>query len=381
MRFSIAILAALLSSGALACLENSDCGDGHLCVRNRCKLFLKSDKGPEHQIARSRPSSVINNATCWQGWPDVTSCVQSWENRSSGYLMVESNNVPDFDVPAYCPFGVGQGYCQSPTQGNSTDCAPFRGKVCPCEPGSKGCPANTTSAGDVMVPSYQLFMIPLNPDPTLEDRPLHMYNNSALTSGNSYQVIGVMNNGVQIKGPAEANGYNVDTSLIPLPCGGHVTPPVGPGPIYHFHKAPDCLDNVNDGFHRLGTAADGFGIYGYENTPLDECNGQFGPIDVEGTIAYHYHARGVYNLPNTPHKPYYMGCLGPSKGRCNETVSEEYDGGANWCGEGCGADLCVAPGTSKQGLVAYLDRFTGAGTRWLSRFTINCDMESDSPVC
>ena len=47
-------------------------------------------------------------------------------------------------------------------------------------------------------------------------------------------------NGIQIKGPAEANGFNVDTSHIPLPCGGHVTPPVGPGPLYHYHKAADC---------------------------------------------------------------------------------------------------------------------------------------------
>ena len=47
-------------------------------------------------------------------------------------------------------------------------------------------------------------------------------------------------NGIQLKGPAEANGFNVDTSHIPLPCGGHVTPPVGPGPLYHYHKAADC---------------------------------------------------------------------------------------------------------------------------------------------
>ena len=34
-----------------------------------------------------------------------------------------------------------------------------------------------------------------------------------LGSGNSYQVIGAHLNGVQLKGPAEANGFNVDTSL------------------------------------------------------------------------------------------------------------------------------------------------------------------------
>ena len=325
-------------------------------------------------------NSIYYNASCWQGWPDVNNCVQWWENKTSGYLMMESNNVPPYYVPAYCPFGIGQGYCQSPTQGNSTECAPFDGQVCPCVPGSASCPENTTNAGDVMVATYQFFMFPLNPDPTLADRPLHMYNNSALTNGNAYQVIGAMNNGVQIKGPAEANGYNVDTSLIPLPCGGHVTPPVGPGPVYHYHKAADCIDNIEDGFNRIGVAADGFGIYGYENTPVDECHGQFGPIDSLGTIAYHYHTAGVYNIPGSPHKPYYMGCLGPSKGKCSSTVNKNYDGGANWCGEGCGTDLCVAPGTNKKALVAYLDKFAN-GTEWLSQFTINCDMESKSPLC
>lgn len=342
--------------------------------------MIQDEAHPMLKQAKSRPDSIINNKTCWSSWPDVHNCVQSWVNQTTGYLMVESNNVPDYYVPPYCPYGIGQGYCQSPTVGDSTDCPPFKGKVCPCVKGTKGCPENTTDAGDVMVPTYQFFMFPLNPDPTRGDRPLHMYNNSALTNGNAYQVIGAMNNGVQIKGPAEANGYNVDTSLIPLPCGAHVTPPVGPGPVYHYHKAPDCFADVGDGYEQIGVAADGFGIFGYENTPLDECHGQFGPIDNKGTIAYHYHASAVYNLPNTPHRPYYMGCLGPSKGRCNSTVSEEYDGGANWCGEGCGHDLCVAPGTNKRALIDYLNKFTD-GTKWLSQFTVNCDMAFHSPVC
>ena len=58
--------------------------------------------------------------------------------------------------------------------------------------------------------------VPLSPDPTAPGLPRHMYNNTALRTGNSYQVIGAHLNGVQLKGPAEANGFNVDTSLIPL---------------------------------------------------------------------------------------------------------------------------------------------------------------------
>merc|ERR1712216_303776 len=291
------------ATAATPCSKNEHCtNNGEMCVRGRCRLMIKDANHPQLKQAQVNSDSIWNNATCWKDWPNVPNCVQWWENHTAGYRMMESNNVPGYYVPPYCPFGIGQGYCQSPTAGNSTECAPFEGKVCPCVPGSAGCPSNTTDAGDVMVATYQFFMFPLHPDPTDPLKPLHMYNNSALTNGNSYQVIGAMNNGVQIKGPAEANGFNVDTSLIPLPCGGHVTPPVGPGPVYHYHKAPDCLDDLQPQASghpaRIGYAADGFGIYGYDDTAVaDECNGHFGGVDEKGTIEYHYHATGVYNLP------------------------------------------------------------------------------------
>jgi hypothetical protein len=70
------------------------------------------------------------------------------------------------------------------------------------------------------------------------------YAKTALTNGNTYQVIGAHLNGVQLKGPAEANGFNVDLTLIPLPCGGHVTPPVGPGPVYHCEENKDPLPTM-----------------------------------------------------------------------------------------------------------------------------------------
>ena len=94
-------------------------------------------------------------------------------------------------------------------------------------------------------------------------------------------------NGIQINGPSEANGYNVDLSVIPLPCGGHVTPPLGPhggGPLYHYHKAADCQTIQIPGDHGplIGYAIDGFGIYGfgdYSGMPvLDECHGHFGLV-------------------------------------------------------------------------------------------------------
>ena len=273
---------------------------------------------------------------------------------------------------------------QSPTQGNSSDCAPFSGKVCPCKLGAdddeaSACPPGTTVNGDVLVPFYQLFKFPLNPDPTEATKPKHMYDNAALTDGNNYQVIGAHLNGVQLKGPAEANGFNVDTSLIPLPCGGHVTPPVGPGPAYHYHKAADCQPIADPGHHGplVGWAADGFGIFGYGDVQggalLDECHGHFGLApDGSGGLAvqYHYHTADAYNIPDMPHRPYYLGCQGPSKGKCNSTVSPDYDSGSNWCGQGCGYEVCVQPGTGKAALDKYLDGHSG-GSKWLADFTVN----------
>ena len=365
----------------LGCHTSVECGPRSLCVRSRCKVVIADADASDHG---SLPDS------CFLPWPTVQNCAE-W-SEAGMMRVVESNNVPPFFVPPYCPFGLGQGYCQSPSQGNSTDCPPFAGRVCPCvnntgfsdpPPGPGNgttCPAANPASGDVLMPVYQRFEIPLHPDPTDVAKPLHMYNNSVLKTGNTYQVIGVLLNGVQLKGPAEANGFNVDTSLIPLPCGGHVTPPVGPGPVYHHHKAPDCLDGISQpGTHGplLGYAADGFGIYGFGDftgTPvLDQCNGQFGPVPgSNGEVVYHYHAMGVTNEAGKPHRPYFMGCLGPSKGRCNSTVSPEYDGGANWCGQGCGADICVQPGTDRDALTIYLDGFTGGrGAAWLAQYSVN----------
>ena len=128
---------------------------------------------------------------------------------------------------------------------------------------------------------------------------------------------------------------------------------------------------------------------------LDECNGHFGPPvplddydddddddDADGAsdsgdgarppkyaVRYHYHATGVTNLGgDSPHQPYYLGCQGPAKGRCDATVNASYDDGANWCGPGCGAELCVQPGTSRAALEAYIDSFTPG---WLGNFTTN----------
>ena len=298
------------------CTSPFDCpGATHLCLADG---FCRRVIAAATELAGAPPHGSLPDS-CFISWPGVKNCA-TWNTSSNTLRVLESNNVPTYQVPPYCPFGVGQGYCQSPTVGNSSNCAPFAGRVCPCTPPKEDdlggdyavaeisdtvsvlrslgairaaddppgpgngttCPPNTTTAGDVLTPVYQRFEFPVNPDPTSPSKPLHMYNNSALKTGNTYQVIGALLNGVQVKGPAEANGFNVDLSLIPLPCGGHVTPPVGPGPVYHYHKAADCIEQPTDtgGSHAplIGYAADGFGIYGfadYNGEPvLDECNGK-----------------------------------------------------------------------------------------------------------
>ena len=71
------------------------------------------------------------------------------------------------------------------------------------------------------------------------------------------------------------------------------------------------------------------------------------------------------------HRPYYLGCQGPSKGRCNATVARRFDRGADWCGAGCGYELCVQPGTSREALQAHLETFGARGARFLSEHTVN----------
>ncbi len=53
-------------------------------------------------------------------------------------------------------------------------------------------------------------------------------------------------------------------------------------------------------------------------------------------------------------------------------MSPDYDSGANWCGQGCGAELCVQPGTSRDALLSYLTEFRGQqAAAWLQRFSVN----------
>lgn len=283
----------------------------------------------------------------------------------------------------YCPFGKGdpRGYCLP-----AESICPFQGMICPNQELAK----NKSLDGDVVVPIQIYHEFPLRPDPTLESLPNHLYHGAI-----EYQQVGVHLNGVHIKGPSEAEGYNVDTSLIPLLCGGHVTPPVGPGPQYHYHKASTCDHIETPGEHGplLGYANDGFGIYGFQDidgtTPVvDECNGHFGAVRNSrlDDVMYHYHAHETVTLPSMTFdrqepsfQPYFIGCQGPSKGKCNTTISKApkgmHDLNHNWCGVGCGFEMCVQPGTSNASLGSYLGSF-GKSIDWLHNHSLN-----DYSVC
>jgi hypothetical protein len=89
-------------------------------------------------------------------------------------------------------------------------------------------------------------------------------------------------------------------------CGGHADP-------FHYHERMNCLytaDSVTGHSTRIGTAADGNGIYGHninggcEPTDLDWCGGRTGVTpDSEGQSVYYY---VVSNRA-----PFTLGCFGP----------------------------------------------------------------------
>lgn len=338
-----------------------------------------------------KPKPSVLDAECYSSsWPDVPSCVKWWTNGT--LRIVEGNGIPDHNehgqagraLGPYCPFGKGdpRGYCLPAEPG-----CPFEGMICP----HQAIAQEQDLDGDVPVPIQIYHEFLLQPDPTTEDLPNHLYHNAV-----EYQQVGVHLNGVHLKGPSEAEGYNVDTSLIPLLCGGHVTPPVGPGPQYHYHKASTCdhIEAVGQHGPLVGYANDGYGIYGFQDLDgtspvVDECNGHFGPVssDKLDAVVYHYHVHETTTLPSMTFdkqepsfQPYVIGCQGPSKGRCNSTIAKAPSGmsdlGHNWCGVGCGYELCVQPGTTKAALNLYLDQFRGNGSEWVSQFTVN-----DYTVC
>jgi len=289
------------------------------------------------------------------------------------FRYITSNNVPDYYFNPYCPIGLGYGYCVP----QETHCF-FPDIICGEDNGE-----GTTPFGDVWVPEVHHFKIPLVGNPTRPDRPGDMYD--AVIVGGEKDLgpaLGVAINGINIQGPNDAGDVSIDEGGFQLACGGHVTPPtttidmeppfVGSPPLYHYHKSPECLApfrNASIGFDHgarpynhaqlMAWANDGFGIYAYQDIDgsapvVDECGGHFGPVDT-GEVLYHYHSRPIV--------PYHLACQGPSLGQCASTQR-----GTNYCHPGCGADVCIQPGTPEAELREYLATWDDL---WLDSYTTN----------
>ncbi|PHI18502.1 hypothetical protein CEQ90_17640 [Lewinellaceae bacterium SD302] len=148
------------------------------------------------------------------------------------------------------------------------------------------------------LPSYitdlsRTFIIPITPVPQTEAAFFAM--NPGQITGPGLR--GVALNGVEFSAAAPVNNILGAYTLAPFDdAGGHINVNQG----YHYHAATGVSFSVaqTDGHPALiGYAADGYGIYGYDEniTDLDACLGHYD--DIRG---YHYHVdkAGANNFIN-----------------------------------------------------------------------------------
>lgn len=383
--------------------EMSRCHMGFRDTGHRCREYVTKDMDKTKFPALPANCTTVEwqNANETNNWGNCFAMTTDEEFR-----YISSNNVPDYYVNPYCPLGIGFGYCVKQEIEGGT--CMFPNMTCGADNGP-----GSAAFGDFWVPAEGHYKIPLIGNPTRSDRPGDMYD--ATTVGGEKNIgpsAGVAINGIGIQGPNDAGDVSIDEAGIQLTCGGHVTPPLGnqpgpgpdpgpgphpgpkpgpgphpgpgpdpgppppPGPagppMYHYHKSPECQKpflNASIGADHgakpylhgklIGWSMDGFKIFTYQDVGgaapvVDECGGHFGPIDT-GEIEYHYHSRTI--------TPYHMACQGPSLGRCAETQK-----GTNFCHPGCGADICVQPGTDEAKLREYLAQWDPT---WLDKYTVN----------
>ena len=370
------------------------CHGGYRDGGPRCPEYIyTSDELHHERIRRQTNMGVRNDPVSNTKYPMLAdSCLTvkwSTSNASNNFgncmnmttddkfRYISSNAVPDFYMNPYCPIGIGFGYCTEYEIVNN-QCF-FTSLKCGEDNG-----AGSTNYGDVWIPQLNSYKIPLRGNPTRNDVPWDMYDGTRVGGEKTVgPAAGVAINGISIQGPNDAGDLTIDAAGFQLACGGHVTPPItnvnttNPGlsgpPMYHFHKAPDCLSPFrnasievsSDGrpFEHgklMGWAVDGFNIYTYQDnngeTPIvDECGGHFGSVDTSGKVEYHYHSRTTV--------PYHLACQGPALKKCATT-----QGKTNYCHPGCGAEVCVQPGTDSERLNQYLNEFDST---WLAKFTVN----------
>eukprot|EP00811_Abedinium_folium_P036233 NODE_8961_length_1456_cov_9.054176.p1 GENE.NODE_8961_length_1456_cov_9.054176~~NODE_8961_length_1456_cov_9.054176.p1 ORF type:complete len:430 (-),score=92.47 NODE_8961_length_1456_cov_9.054176:166-1374(-) len=323
-------------------------------------------------------ANVENN---WGNCVNHTEGVDAKDGQT--YRYVTTNSVPPYYFDPYCPFGLNAA-CANDTKLQYCGGYCIENEFCPFPDLKCGVTKSHgfTPYGDVWTAQVHYTKVPKHPNPTRQDRPGDMYEVVDEGEKTCQASTGVHLNGNSIQGPNDAGAINVDVAGFQLMCGGHVTPPVQDGPIakmpmYHYHKAPDCTPEFTNQSEPLdhhgepdrhgsvfGYMMDGFGLYTYLDIGgfapvLDECGGHFGPVDDDHpeAVEYHYHA--------TVYSPYHNACQGPALHRCDELQH-----GANFCGKGCGAEVCAQPGTNTTHLRSYLSQWN---TTWLDSYTTNLD--------
>jgi hypothetical protein len=307
------------------------------------------------------------------------------------WYYISSNGVPDHYVAPYCP--------GDPANATSSSYCFVTDHICVfddifCGVDAMSIPNITLSrpgytiAGDVWTPNRDYYKIPLTKDPTIQELPMSMYSVAGKigTLKTVGAAIGVAINGVPILGSGDAGSSSIDAAGVTIACGGHVTPPVYGRNRYHYHKAPECMKPfrvascaISEGGRPyqhgppIGKAMDGANIYPYSDINgaapvLDECGGHFGYVPDKDEPVYHYHS--------TTYAPYTLACFGPALGRCNETQSDpiEINGiiipSTNYCGWGCGAQICIQPGTDMAALKNSLANFNAT---WFDSYTNNLE--------
>ena len=103
MRFSLCVIFTLMKyiSAAHAdvfefdrCQVNQHCPANHICSRGFCRQAFV----PDHSESNPLPKHCLTNQ-----WPNATPCVEWSINDGLEKRICDSNDVPPFYVPAYCP--------------------------------------------------------------------------------------------------------------------------------------------------------------------------------------------------------------------------------------------------------------------------------------
>ena len=77
------------------CEVNQHCPENYICSRGFCReAFVPADP----KVTNPLPRRCLTTQ-----WPQATNCVEWTVNDTLGKRICDSNDVPPFHVPPYCP--------------------------------------------------------------------------------------------------------------------------------------------------------------------------------------------------------------------------------------------------------------------------------------